>query len=50
MATISPRRFEFAVAPAAAAWIGEALRKVFACSDCLPDALTRAVERLNGVR
>lgn len=50
MATMSPRRFEFAVAPATTAWIGEALRRVFTCSDRLPDALARAVERLNGVR
>lgn len=50
MATTYPRRFELAAAPSATAWIGEALRKAFACSDQLPGALAQMVERLNRVR
>ena len=50
MTTAFPRRFELAVAPSATAWIGEALRRVFACSDHLPGALEQVAERLNRVR
>ncbi|MBX3562233.1 MAG: hypothetical protein KF780_10530 [Sphingomonas sp.] len=49
MTDLVPRRFTFAAPPNATAWIGDALRRIFACTNRIPGPLARLIERLDRV-
>ena len=44
------RRFMIVSVPRQAAWIGDVLRRIFACPGRLPDPLENLVERLKQMR
>ncbi len=50
MPDASLRRFTIVSAPHGAAWIGDVLRRIFACPDRLPGSLESLVEHLRRIR